>query len=68
MFAPYTPLDRCIGKELKVRVGGEDHVGMLSGVYTLGSAAVLVLAPMQGGGTELHIPVAGAVVTVRHDR
>lgn len=65
MFAPYTPLDRCVGKELTVRVNGENHVGMLVGVYTLGGATVLVITPMQGAGTEQHIPLAGSVVTVR---
>ncbi|HWI65193.1 MAG TPA: hypothetical protein VNT75_25465 [Symbiobacteriaceae bacterium] len=68
MFAPYTPLDRCIGKEITVRLGGENYVGMLVGVYPLGGTSVLVITPMQGGGTEQHIPLVGAVVTVRGDR
>lgn len=67
MFAPFTPLDRCIGKEITVRMAGEEHVGMLAGVYQLGATPVLVITPMQGGGAEHHIPVAGAVVTVRHN-
>lgn len=68
MFSAYTPIDRCIGKELSVRVNGEDFVGMLAGVYTTHGLAVLVLTPMQGGGKEQHIPLQSAVVTVRHDR
>lgn len=68
MFAPYTSIDRCIGKELRVRTAGEDYVGMLAGVYTLHGLTVMVLTPMTGGGTEQHIPLQGAVVTVRHDR
>lgn len=66
MFAPYTPLDKCIGKEITVRLHGEAITGMLTGVYTLSGTPVLVLTPMQGGGTEQHIPLPGAIVTVRH--
>lgn len=65
MFTAYTPIDKCIGKELKVRSGGIDYVGLLSGVYTLQGVPMLVLTPMSEGGTELHIPLAGAVVTIR---
>jgi ribosomal 30S subunit maturation factor RimM len=68
VFAPYTPLTACIGKELTVKTGGETHVGMLAGIYDLGSTWILVLTPMNGGGTEHHIPLVGSVVTVRADR
>lgn len=68
MFAPYTPLDKCIGKEVTVRVGGENYVGLLVGVYPMGGVSVMVLTPMQGAGAEQHIPLPGAVVTVRQDR
>lgn len=68
MFTAYTPLDRCVGKEITVRLNGENHVGMLAGVYFMGGTAVLVITPMQGGGAEQHIPLPGAVVTVRQDR
>jgi|GEM_PF-1893382 len=68
MFTAYTPLDRCISKEITVRVGGENHVGMLAGVYYMGQTPVLVIAPMQGAGTEQHIPLPGAVVTVKQEQ
>lgn len=65
MFAPYTALDKCVGKEITVRLGGENYIGMLAGVYTLSGTPILVITPMQGGGAEQHIPLPGAVVTVR---
>lgn len=65
MFAPYTPIDKCIGKEIRVRTGGEDYVGLLAGVYVLNGLSVLVLTPLTGGGAEQHIPLASAVVTIR---
>lgn len=68
MFAPYTSLDRCIGKEITVRVGGENFAGMLVGVYTMAGSSILVITPMQGGGMEQHIPLAGTVVTVKNER
>lgn len=68
MFAPYTPIDKCIGKEIAVRFGGESFAGMLAGVYNMGGIPVMVLTPMHGGGTEQHIPLTGAVVTIRQDR
>ncbi|MDF2629894.1 MAG: hypothetical protein K0R39_3725 [Symbiobacteriaceae bacterium] len=68
MFTAYTPLDRCIGREITVRVGGEAHVGMLAGVYTMSGTSILVITPMHGAGTELHIPLPGAVVTVKPDQ
>jgi hypothetical protein len=68
VFAPYTPVDKCVGKELSVKSTGETYVGMLAGVYHLGGTPVLVLTPMAGGGAEVHIPLPGSVVTVRADR
>lgn len=65
MFAPYTPVDRCVGKEISVRTNGENYIGMLAGVYTLAGMSVLVITPMNGGGAEQHIPLAGCVVTIR---
>jgi hypothetical protein len=67
MFAPYTPIDRCIGREISVRTGGETFTGMLAGVYHLGGVPVLVITPMDGRGMEQHIPLPGAVVTVRQE-
>lgn len=64
MFAPYTPLDKCVGKELKVRFDRQEYQGLLAGLYTLGGASIMVLTPLQGGGAEIHIPVAGAVTTL----
>jgi len=68
MFTAYTSLDRCVGRELTVRFDGENYVGMLAGMYQTGGMTMLVITPMQGGGTEHHIPLAGAVVTVKQDR
>jgi hypothetical protein len=67
LFAPYTQIDRCIGKEVTVRMNGENYTGMLAGVYTLHSLSVLVLTPMGGAGMEQHIPLQGGVVTIKHD-
>lgn len=67
MFTAYTPIDKCIGKEIRIRTGGEDYVGMLAGVYSTGGTPILVLTPMTGGGVEQHIPLLGSVVTVRQD-
>ena len=64
MFAPYTPLDKCVGKELKVRFDREEYQGLLAGLYTLGGSAIMVLTPLHGAGAEIHIPVAGAVTTL----
>ena len=66
MFAAYTPIDKCIGKEISVRLNGETIAGMLTGVYTLSGMPVLVITPMNGGGLEQHVPLPGAVVTVKH--
>jgi hypothetical protein len=68
MFEAYTPLDRAIGRELTVRIGEREYTGMLAGLYALHGAAVLVLTPMTGAGMEQHIPLAGAIVTLRPDR
>lgn len=68
MFTAYTPLDRCVGREVTVRVNGEAHVGLLAGIYTMGGTSVLVITPMRGAGTEVHIPLPGAVVTVTPDQ
>lgn len=68
MFEGYTPLDRAIGRELTVRIGEHEYTGMLAGLYALHGTPVLVLAPMTGGGIEQHLPLAGAVVTLRPDR
>jgi len=64
VFAPYTPLDRCIGKEITVRFGQENYTGMLSGIYTLHGVPMLVITPMEGGGVEQHIPLPNAMVFV----
>lgn len=68
MFTAYTPLDRCVGKEVRIRAGGEDYVGMLAGMYRCEGEPVLVITPMQGAGTEQHIPLGRAVVQVRHEK
>lgn len=68
MFAAYLPLDRCVGKEVRVRVGGQEYVGMLAGIYRLDGTPMLVVTPLVGGGAEQHIPLANAVVEVRPDR
>lgn len=68
MFSAYTPLDRCIGKEIRARVSGEEYVGMLAGIYRLEGQTILVITPMNGAGAEQHIPLASAVVQVRPDR
>ncbi|HLO03553.1 MAG TPA: hypothetical protein VK191_10615 [Symbiobacteriaceae bacterium] len=68
MFQAYTSLDRAVGRELQVRVGETEYTGMLAGVYALLGAPVLVLTPLAGGGMEQHIPLTGAVVTLRPDR
>ena len=65
MFAAYTQLDRCIGKEVTVRMNGENFSGMLAGLYTLHGLSIMVLTPANAGGLEQHIPVQNAVVTVR---
>ncbi len=66
MFAAYTPIEKCVGKEVRVRAGGEEYVGMLAGVYTTQGLAVMVLTPKQEGATELHIPVLGSVIWIKH--
>lgn len=68
MFTAYTPLDRCVGKEIRVRSGGEEYVGMLAGVYRCEGLPILVITPLNGAGAEQHIPLSTAVVQVRHDR
>ncbi|MFZ5816011.1 MAG: hypothetical protein ACOY93_11980 [Bacillota bacterium] len=68
MFTAYTPLDRCVGKEIRVRCGGEEFVGMLAGMYRCEGQPMLVITPLNGGGTEHHIPLVTAVVKVQHDR
>jgi hypothetical protein len=68
MFTAYTPLERCVGKEIRVRAGGEEYVGMLAGIYRCEGTPVLVLTPMETPGVEQHIPLTSAVVQVRHDR
>lgn len=65
MFTAYTPLNRCIGKEVRVRTGGEDYVGMLAGIYSVEGIAILVITPMGDAGAEQHIPLQGAMVQVR---
>lgn len=66
MFTPYTAIDQCVGKEVRVRTGGEDYVGMLAGVYTTSGVPILVITPMSGKGMEQHIPLVGSVVSVQH--
>jgi hypothetical protein len=68
MFSAYTPLDRAIGRELTVRMGGETYTGMLAGIYTLHGQPMLVITPMEGGGLEQHLPLSQVVVTLRHER
>lgn len=65
MFTAYTPLDRCLGREVQVRSGGESYKGMLAGIYEFGGQSILVLTPMSEPGAELHIPLAGAVVKLQ---
>jgi hypothetical protein len=65
MFAAYTPIDKCVGKELSIRLNGETVTGLLTGVYTLGGIPVMVITPMTGG-IEQHVPLPGAIVTVSH--
>jgi hypothetical protein len=65
MFAPYTPVDKCIGKEVTVRFGGDKYVGMLAGVYVTNGLSMMVLTPLSEAGTEIHIPLPGAVVVIR---
>lgn len=64
MLAPYTSLDKCVGRGVRIRCFGEEYEGMLAGVYAVHGAAILVIAPMNGG-VEQHIPLSAAVVTVR---
>nr|PZN42191.1 MAG: hypothetical protein DIU70_05525 [Bacillota bacterium] len=64
VFAAYTPIDRCIGREVTVRAGGEEYEGVLAGIYQVGGIPVLVLVPMDGS-VEHHVPLVGAVVTIR---
>lgn len=68
MLTAYTPLDRCVGREIKVRFDREEYVGMLAGIYRCEGQPILVLTPMHGGGLEQHIPLANAVVQLRPDR
>lgn len=68
MFTPYTPIDRCVGKEISVRFYGENYTGMLAGIYHVSGMPILVITPLTGGGTEQHIPMAGAVVTIKPDK
>lgn len=68
MFSPYTPVDKCIGKEVKVRSGGDNYVGMLAGVYASNGLSVMVLTPLSEGGIEIHIPLLGAVVVIKQDQ
>lgn len=68
MFAAYTPIDRCIGKEITVQVGEQTYTGMLAGTYVLHGVPVLVITPMDGGGAEQHIPLQQIVITVRPDQ
>lgn len=65
VFAPYTPVEKCVGKELKVRFEGEEYTGLLAGLYTSAGVAMIVLTPMREGGGEIHIPMARAVVIVK---
>lgn len=67
MFSAYTQIDKCVGKEVRVRSGGEDYVGLLAGVYTTYGLPIMVITPLRDGNIEQHIPVLGAVVTVRHE-
>ena len=67
MFSAYTQIDKCVGKEVRVRSGGEDYLGMLVGVYTAYTLPIMVITPLRDGSVEQHIPVVGAVVTVKHE-
>jgi len=66
MFAPFTPIEKCVGQEIRVRTAGEDYVGMLAGVYATNGLPIMVITPLRGGGMEQHIPLMGAVVTIKH--
>lgn len=64
MFAAYKPLDRYIGREVRVRAQGREYVGMLAGIYRVEGIPMLVVVPPDGEGLEQHIPLAYAVVEV----
>lgn len=66
MFAPFTPIDRCIGKEITVRAAGAEYVGMLAGTYQLNGVPVVVVTPMDGT-VQHHIPLPGAVISISQD-
>ncbi len=68
LFASYTPLSKCVGKEIEVRTATESYRGMLAGIYEMGGQSVLVLTPMEAGGTEYHIPLIGSVVVVQQQQ
>lgn len=68
LFASYTPVTQCIGREVQVRTGGESYRGMLAGIYEMGGQSILVLTPMDEGGTEYHIPLQGSVVVIQQER
>lgn len=64
MFAAYKPLDRYIGREVRVRAHAREYVGMLAGIYRVEGVPMLVLVPPTGDGVEQHIPLALAVVEI----
>lgn len=67
VFAPFTPIEKCVGKEIRVRTGGDDYTGLLAGVYATNGLPIMVLTPMREGAMEVHIPLLGSVVTIKHD-
>jgi len=67
VFAPYSPVEKCIGKEITVRSGGDNYVGMLAGVYASNGLSIMVLTPLSDAGTEIHIPLVGSVVVIKQD-
>lgn len=67
MFAPYTSIEKCIGKEIKVHIGGEEYIGMMAGIYSTYGMPMIVLTPLSGKGLEQHVPLSRAVISVQQD-
>jgi len=65
VFTAYTPIDKCVGREIEVHSGGETYRGMLAGIYSFGEQTILVVTPMTEPGVEWHIPLGGAVVRLQ---
>lgn len=68
VFAPFTSIEKCIGKEITVHVGGAEYVGMMAGIYSTYGMPMIVLTPLSGKGLEQHVPLSRAVISVRQDQ